>query len=399
MRRRITIFLIAILLVTANMGPVPIVPSSLDPIKAMGRVVTYGIIMLAFLGFVISTLVGRKAAIPGIVTKVYCCFYLFYAFKLAAYGHYGQASVVLGVAVIYTSIFGFYLPMLVRKGVFDITAVIVAIGLSNLILLALHLPLTMMPDQYTSQGRFFGLIYNPNVLSYSLALSSCCLAATLRPLRPSIRLIVLCAALAGSAYITTVTLSRGALIILALSMVINFYFFSRRAFKISLLATPATVFVGALYFKDTPVYATFFAGRGNTRNDIWGQQWSQFIEWPLFGEPWLNADVKFGENSYLGAAAAMGVFGVILVALIIAPLLLRLRRDGWGRSLMPYTLRTDFQIAASFIGLLALSCVLEGLILGIVGSVIFSILLIDAGRIGTIRAVKSAEIHRRDRPA
>lgn len=66
---------------------------------------------------------------------------------------------------------------------------------------------------------------------------------------------------------------------------------------------------------------------------------------------------------------------------------------------MPYTLRTDFQIAAAFIGLLALSCVLEGLILGIVGSIIFSILLIDAGRVGTIRAVKAAETHLRDAPA
>ena len=65
----------------------------------------------------------------------------------------------------------------------------------------------------------------------------------------------------------------------------------------------------------------------DTRTAIWKDQWESFISNPLFGEPIADGGrLGFGESTWLGAAAGLGILGLLpMLALFTYTLNLTLR--------------------------------------------------------------------------
>ncbi len=65
----------------------------------------------------------------------------------------------------------------------------------------------------------------------------------------------------------------------------------------------------------------------DTRTDIWKDQWEAFVSNPLFGEPIEGGGrLGFGESTWLGAAAGLGILGLLpMLALFAYTLKLTLR--------------------------------------------------------------------------
>ena len=49
----------------------------------------------------------------------------------------------------------------------------------------------------------------------------------------------------------------------------------------------------------------------STRTSVWGGYWGVFLEYPLFGAPFVGDRLRFGESSWLGVLGSMGFVGAI----------------------------------------------------------------------------------------
>lgn len=58
-----------------------------------------------------------------------------------------------------------------------------------------------------------------------------------------------------------------------------------------------------------------FSNMENTRAQVWQAQWNTFVAYPLLGAPLAGDRLRFGENSWLAAAAAAGMVGLVPLAL------------------------------------------------------------------------------------
>lgn len=89
----------------------------------------------------------------------------------------------------------------------------------------------------------------------------------------------------------------------------------------------------------------------STRTGVWGGYWGLFLEYPLFGAPFVGDRLRFGESSWLGVLGSMGLVGAIPMFMF-----------GWSSLQMIFKLdhlskiRPDYYLKCSFVmaGLLSL---------------------------------------------
>lgn len=60
------------------------------------------------------------------------------------------------------------------------------------------------------------------------------------------------------------------------------------------------------FSNDSRVFST-----ADTRTAVWKAQWQEFLENPLIGKSFNGSRVTFGESTWLGAAAGLGILGLI----------------------------------------------------------------------------------------
>ena len=187
-------------------------------------------------------------------------------------------------------------------------------------------------------GRFNGVTSNPQMF----ALSTAVVVPTLlfeynHPRRTLPRWIVLICFLA-LAFMVIQTGSRLALLLSAFS-VLMFYRLRIGQFAAFILPLIGLALVSTM-ISEAPLMAedARILSTENTRGDVWVALWSKLLQYPLFGAPLPpGGRVGFGESSYLGPAAAIGVMGLVLtvaVALWVGRVIVRLmdveRRNGWN---------------------------------------------------------------------
>ncbi|WP_210530255.1 hypothetical protein [Rubellimicrobium arenae] len=380
-RRSVLILVLATLVAISVIAPGGAFepPPAVARLKDMGREITYAVLVGLFLTAALNLLFTLRGARPGVVVWAYSGFFIFTGAKFVYYDLVGPGLLYFGVFALYFVTFGLFLPKLSRSGLFDLDAAVTVIGLANLLAVAINLPTSFMAGTSSFYGRFSGLAFNANILAYALVLTSVCLQATVRniPYR-ALRTPALMLGLGLNFYLIFLTQSRGGLILLVVSMLINFYFWNRTLFRVALVLSPCLMLLGWLFFLNSPLYGVIFADRGDTRGWVFERQWNSFMASPFFGDPWMDSRIVYGENLLLGAIAEMGLFGLLFVSLICLPRLVQFYRLGWRRRLPTLRLRQDHQLAAAFVAVTILSGGLESMLLGVVGPAIICFLVLDA---------------------
>ncbi len=346
-----------------------------------GRSVTYGLLILYFLALASGAKFRLKSSPPPLAVIGYLMFLLLYGFKYLISGYGGEGLMVVAASVLYYFTFAFfsisprqhYRPML--EDVFVGTGVACV-----LIIVSNTIALYTMGGMSGVQERLYGLSFNPNMLAYNIAITSFCVSVLVSRIVPVLvlRLCLLTCILALGAYLVLLSGSRGGMLLMALSIWWNMALQLKqrgRWFVTMLLALAVLIYVVA----GTP--GGRYLGieeRENTRSYVWAMQLEAFIEYPMIGEPWDEDKVRFRENTFLGAAAQLGLFGILSIALVFV---------GSVRSALRLYSRREWRLIGNrnirlvLILMLAVfvASIFEAIMLGLVSPIIFLVLLINAG--------------------
>lgn len=365
--------LIAILIALAPIAPGGTYGESdfFSSLKMAGRIAVYGILLTVILIAVVRVLTSPKVPRPGYVAIGYSFLYTLIGLKMFGSGFFTSSILFLGSAAGYLLFFGFFLPR--QKNAFSLQKAVTAIGFANVMIVSINLYFSIFGGLSSFGGRVSGFAFNPNVLAYSCALTCCCVpAATLH--FGKFRLlgtIILCA---GNAVIVLSTLSRGALVILALALIVVALQSSRRYRSYVLLSIPAVGFVALVQLINSPVLKKVFEGRENTRSWVFERQMSRFSDSPIIGGSWDEPLIVYGENMYLGVLSELGVLGGIALGLVLIPLFWNL-----SRLYIRQSTNVHCRMALAFVFLMMASGLLEAPLLGVVHPAIFGLLALDAG--------------------
>ena len=176
------------------------------------------------------------------------------------------------------------------------------------------------------QGRFMGTTGNPQAAGLVLAATIPCLMFMIQSLPrwnfvKSGWLLVLVVVL----YFLLLTGSRTGLL-MGVASILLFYrnnggAWVKIGFFLLILAALIMPFLQPETFSasSTGIDASVsdrFSSTKNTREDIWNGMWNAFSNNILFGEPLQGDRVGYGESSWLGAAAALGLLGLIPMVLM-----------------------------------------------------------------------------------
>lgn len=366
--------------------------TALDEYKVTGRFIAYLLVALLAAPAAWDLFRCKKIPTPGVIVSTYFFMYLFIATKLAtAYFDVAALQHIIA-AILYFGVFGLYLRKANSR--FDLQFALTAIGGANIILVGINLPLTLTLDAYNIQGRLSGFAFNPNVLGHSLALTSACLALTLRRfLGGKFLFLAITAILLGNLILVYLTLSRGAFVILMVAAAFNFYITSAWFRRLSPVLLPVVLSILAITITDSDYYRVLFEDREQSREEVFKNQWDEFVRNPLTGADWRAERIVYGENMFLGAISQLGIIGLIFVCLIIFPRFFLFFKMGWlNRRRSNAEEVGEYRTAAVFIGLTILSGLLESLLLGVIGPIIIAFLMIDAGS-----GVRSSKRHKSQR--
>ncbi len=142
------------------------------------------------------------------------------------------------------------------------------------------------------------------------------------------------------------------------------FFYRSRSSALIKLGLTIAILVGVTLFVAGPdgftlggneaKVAARFASTSNSREVVWSAMWQAFTHHPLFGVPLRNDRVGFGESSWLGAGATLGLVGLIPMALFgVSCLRMILKLIAIGQKQPPYY----FQCSTVVSGL---ACLLVG---------------------------------------
>ena len=115
----------------------------------------------------------------------------------------------------------------------------------------------------------------------------------------------------------------------------------------------------------------------DTRTQVWQNLWSSFLQYPLFGVPASGQRVGFGESTWLGAAASLGLVGLIpllLFAKSCAQMLWDLNTDTFISKqlrLKPYISLINSSFSGMFVSSIAEAYLLGSLAFPIFASLIY----------------------------
>ena len=169
-------------------------------------------------------------------------------------------------------------------------------------------------------GQFVGLANNPQMagLILSLSLPSFLFLWESRETKTWLKLF-LPIIIVILAYMIFLTGSRTSIFTSLISLI--FYYQNRlsKLFQFSLVIV-ATLFIILLIspdniFSDTilstsDLSVNRFTNVTDTRTQVWQNLWSQFLQYPLLGVPVSGQRIGFGESTWLGAAASLGLLGL-----------------------------------------------------------------------------------------
>ena len=235
-------------------------------------------------------------------------------------------------------------------------------------------------------NQFVGMANNPQMTGLILALSLpsllFLLESTFTP--KSIRFIIPFMIIV-LLYMIFLTGSRTAIVTLSISILgyyqnrsvklIKFFFLLVVSGSITTLIFPeVNQFVTDLSVFD--VSTDRFTNITDTRTQIWQNLWSSFLQYPLFGVPAGGERIGFGESTWLGAAASLGLLGLIpllLFAKSCAQTLWDLNRNtliSKQSNLKPYLSLVNSSFAGMFT-----SSIAEAYLLGSLAFPIFAALI------------------------
>jgi hypothetical protein len=184
----------------------------------------------------------------------------------------------------------------------------------------------LYPITFTG-GRLLGTTGNPQAAALLLGCSlPCCLYMIEKPAQQIVARFFWGMVLLLLLLALLMTGSRTGLVMAGTS----FLFFHRQRIRgllhILLLVVLAVVPLYLLMDRNDLVWETFispltdrYSSLENSRTDIWNILWSSFLDYPLFGVP-LTADrfTGYGESSWLGVAANLGLVGLVPLFLFAA---------------------------------------------------------------------------------
>lgn len=235
-------------------------------------------------------------------------------------------------------------------------------------------------------NQFVGMANNPQMTGLILALSIPSLLFLLesiftpKPIRFIIPFVIIVLL-----YMIFLTGSRTSISTLCISVLgyyqnrsvkfIKFFFILVASWFITTLIFPeVNQFVTNLSVFE--VSADRFTNITDTRTEVWQNLWSSFLQYPLFGVPAGGERIGFGESTWLGAAASLGLLGLIpllLFAKSCAQMLWNLNRStliSKQSNLKPYLSLVN----SSFAGMFA-SSIAEAYLLGSLAFPIFAALI------------------------
>jgi hypothetical protein len=186
-------------------------------------------------------------------------------------------------------------------------------GLTGAAFLALTLFQFVMNRSATSiiGGRFHGITNNPQMFVISIApFFPVMYYLFANSKKAGVRLGCIIAALL-SLYWCYSTGSRLALVLIVVGFGVYYQF--RIGELIGVIAVASLTLAILSTFDAAPTFnnESRVFSTTDTRTAIWKNQWEEFINNPLFGKSFQGSRVTFGESTWLGAAAGLGVAGLI----------------------------------------------------------------------------------------
>jgi len=170
------------------------------------------------------------------------------------------------------------------------------------------------PGSVENRGRFHGLNSHSNEFSMSLGLMSVWLYLALLWGRFGIKILA-SVALAAAAYFVYLSGSRsGALTFVVAALPYGYWLLRSRPIWLILAGLLAGLLlpIGWYYIEigAQSVAESRLVSTQNTRGEVFGLMWANFLNNPLIGNP---ATVGGTSNSYLYGASSVGVFGMIFL--------------------------------------------------------------------------------------
>jgi len=167
-------------------------------------------------------------------------------------------------------------------------------------------------------GRFMGTTANPQHAAVLISLCSLGVFYFLldfQKLKWSERLLLICLGL-SMLHLLILTGSRTGL---GIAVIGGALLLRGRLTVAGVLSIASIVaFVWILQYLGLADNAERLVSAGDTRTEIWKNQWKTFMQYPIFGSPFQGEHFRVAENSWLGLMAVCGVFGVMCLTWLLA---------------------------------------------------------------------------------
>lgn len=231
--------------------------------------------------------------------------------------------------------------------------------------------------------RFYGLANHPNQFAATLALMNTAalyflIRSYLFPSKSVLSKLLPIALILGNFGFILISGSRTGIvtIIIATFPFITSLFFRKPFATLVVFMFVSTLVIGVFFFVSTTnfdVYRIF--STVNTRDYIFSELWSGFLEYPLIGVPYVDTHTS---NSYLMALANVGIIGGLpFFAFLAVDLIYTIRLNLMNNSSMRGKLETSF-LTSTFLGVFALGF-LDGFLLQVISfSQLFAIMFVVA---------------------
>jgi hypothetical protein len=160
-------------------------------------------------------------------------------------------------------------------------------------------------------GRFHGITNNPQMFVISIAPFFPVMYYLFAKSKVSLVRVGCIVAALLSLYWCYLTGSRLALVLIVVGFGVYYQFRIAELFGVVIAASCALLLLSTFdtnleFSNDSRVFSTT-----DTRTAIWRAQWEEFINNPLMGKSFQGSRVTFGESTWLGAAAGLGIIGLI----------------------------------------------------------------------------------------
>lgn len=351
----------------------------IEQIKALGRPLTAIVLIVIVWTLVVGSKNPLKSSPPPVAAIGYVVFLVYFGLKLAANGFLQESIFYFLIAIGYWYLFGFLLVSRHIRPPYTPVDSAYAIGLAHVLVVLLNIVVLVLvgaDDWWTTRSGI--LAVNPNTLGYAVAITSFCVPILFMAILPGnmSRVVAYAVVSVMALVLVLVSGSRGATIVLLLGLLFGTSIVWKGKGRLIVSSLLVVVMFGIFqWWEFAPIERTFI-DRLDTRSHIFLEQWRLFTTFPVFGAPWEDPRVRFGENTYLGALAQMGVVGAVAVYMFLFGAAGTCVARVW-RKYPRKRNEIDIALMLSVMAVLAAGTV-EALVLGVVGLPIFLVLIVAA---------------------